>query len=501
MSRTEARVSLLNHQHQMGEAVSRTLNDFEGLMIDGNLTDTEGQFQVNFMSANEEQHLEDGLNRLEGEARERGFFELKIHPEALEDFDTPEESAGFLSLAGYEFDGDSYIKGLRDRPAIVEPEPEPTPEPKPEPEPEPKPEPEPEPEPEPSPATDGTLSERGIPAGQINEENYDGTVPVPDHLTQKYRKLIQDMEDPKGGEQGAVAYGALLGKRAEVLAGFDVTGEADRLKMETLKIRESVRNKLADTYGSTTKNMLDSRVTMVASGLNKIDGSLRTNNAKLRDAYRQTLSEVRPLGGIAKTGKRSQKKAIAYLNEATQFFPSEWVKMSDDHKYPLIPKMSSRRAHYIEKTWTADGLVANLTTNETSSFVDGQAGAVAISTHEFTHRMENVVPGLYQLEMQFRNRRTTQPNGRLEPLVGINSPRSKERGRVDHFTSRYMGRVYSFDGYTEIMSTGTQALFGGDFGGLTGMGRGSSADPDMRNFVLGVLGGHAVGKETPKTKE
>ncbi|MGP5049493.1 hypothetical protein [Glutamicibacter ardleyensis] len=471
----------MNQKHQMGQAVSQTLNDFDGLMIDGELTDQAGQFQVNFMSAEGEQQLSEGLSRLEDEARQRGFYELKIHPEALEDFNTPEESAGFLSMAGYKYDGENYFKDLQDRP-VVEPAPAPVVKPK----------PEPVVEPAPAPATGSSLADRNIPADQITEENYDGSVPVPEHLTKKYQELIPDLKNPNGGEKAAVDFGSLLSKRAENLAGFNVAEEAERVQVETELLRDKTRQGIIAVSGSASERQVDNHVEMIAGTLNKVDAKLRANNSKLRDAYQQTLSEVRPMGGNAKTGKRSQKKATEYLNQATQYFPSEWVNRSNNHGFPLVPKMSSRRAHYIPIRGTSDGFVANLTINEMGSYVDGQSGAVAVATHEFTHRMENVVPGLYDLEKQFRDRRTTMNNGRLEPLVGIRSPGSRERARVDHFTSRYMGRVYNFDGYTEIMSTGTQALFGGDYGGLTGMGRGANADHDMRNFVLGALGGHTV---------
>ena len=78
-------ISLFNNKHQMNQNLTKTLNEFDGLMVDGVLTGRDGQFQVNFMSANEDQHLTDGLAMLEEEARKHGFFELKVHPNALED--------------------------------------------------------------------------------------------------------------------------------------------------------------------------------------------------------------------------------------------------------------------------------------------------------------------------------------------------------------------------------------------------------------------------------
>lgn len=517
MRASEARISLIDTKRQMEQTLAETLDEFDGLMVEGKLTDRPGQFQINFLSANEDQQLTDGLSRLEEHAKKHGFFELKVHPEALEDFDTPEESAGFLSSAGYKFDGQSYFKELGERPAVVDPEPAPapvkpepapTPEPepvKPEPTPEPTPMPEPEPEPEPvkpEPAPveptptsgTGTLAERVVAPENITEENYDGSVPVPAHLTAKYQALIADFSNPKGGEQGAVTFGSLLSKRADTLAGFDVEGEAERLKKDTLRLRGEIKEEMIASRGQVSEAELVSRLEWRVRSANICDPTLKANNTKLRDAYRQTLSEIRPMGGTANTGKRSQKKAITYLGEATKNFPTEWVERSNTHGNPLIPKMSTTRAHYVPNRRSQDGMIAPLTMNEQTSYVEGQAGAVAIATHEFTHRMENVVPGLYELENQFRTRRTTLPNGRMEPLVPIHSRTPREKARVDHFADRYMGRVYGFEGYTEIMSTGTEALFGGEFGGLTGMSRGTRADSDMRNFMLGVLGGHTVKK-------
>ncbi|MGP9651764.1 hypothetical protein ACT3UA_11435 [Glutamicibacter sp. 363] len=498
MRSNEARISLINNKHQMNQTLTKTLNEFDGLMVDGVLTGRDGQFQVNFMSANEDQHLTDGLAMLEEEARKHGFFELKVHPNALEDFDTPEQSAGFLSSAGYKFDGQSYVKELRQRPADIAPEPAPEPAPV-KPAPAPKPprpdvvKPSPAPEPPPAPETSsGTLSERGVPTAEITEKNYDGSVPVPAHLTAKYQELIRNINDPQGGEQGAVAFGALLAKRADVLAGFDVEAEAERLRKDTMRIRNEIKDGLVASRGHATMDGISSRLEWRVKSADLSDPTLKVNNTKLRDAYRQTLAEIRPMGGTAQTGKRAQKKAISYLNEATKNFPTEWVERSNTHGNPLVPKMSTRRAHYIPARLSQDGLTAPLTMNEESSYVDGQAGAVAVATHEFTHRMEDVVPGIYHLENQFRTRRTTLPNGRLEPLVPIYRHTPREKARVDHFASRYMGKVYGFGGYTEIMSTGTEALFGGEYGGLTGMSRGTSADKDMRNFILGVLGGHTV---------
>lgn len=64
---------------------------------------------------------------------------------------------------------------------------------------------------------------------------------------------------------------------------------------------------------------------------------------------------------------------------------------------------------------------------------------------------------------------------------------SGERRRPDSFINHYMGKIYDHPA-TEIMSMGMEAVFTRTQGGLPGVGN-SVSDPEMRNFVLGILAG------------
>lgn len=104
------------------------------------------------------------------------------------------------------------------------------------------------------------------------------------------------------------------------------------------------------------------------------------------------------------------------------------------------------------------------------------------ATHEFSHRVEHALPHVRQLEEAFLVRRTTLPSGEREKYQVY---RIGELVRPDNFAHRYMGKVYS-NGSREILSTGTEALFNGRYGGLVGYD-GYRRDDDMRSFILGTM--------------
>lgn len=111
---------------------------------------------------------------------------------------------------------------------------------------------------------------------------------------------------------------------------------------------------------------------------------------------------------------------------------------------------------------------------------DGYKTAV----HELSHRFEASVPMIGQMEADFLERRTTH-DGKRDPLRRYGMARG-EYVRPDDFVNEYMGKDYKSAVYHEVLSTGTEGLFGGGFGGLAGIGQ-YKRDDDMRHFVLGVL--------------
>ncbi|HEX9086659.1 MAG TPA: hypothetical protein VF867_03940 [Arthrobacter sp.] len=118
----------------------------------------------------------------------------------------------------------------------------------------------------------------------------------------------------------------------------------------------------------------------------------------------------------------------------------------------------------------------------------GEYEGVAI--HEQAHRYQAVVRGITGLENLFVTRRTTLADGTRQKAESIGIDNMTAEGdimaRSDHFAFAYSGRVAYEGGATEIMSTGVEGLFGGQFGGHIGLTR-FGADLEMRNFILGLM--------------
>lgn len=112
------------------------------------------------------------------------------------------------------------------------------------------------------------------------------------------------------------------------------------------------------------------------------------------------------------------------------------------------------------------------------------ANGASTAQHEFSHRIETYNKHITLMERTFVERRTTNPDGERQPLQAYYT-RSRERVRPDEFIDKYMGKEYSSD-YYEVLSTGSEALFHGDFGAFEGVAQ-RKTDFEMRNFVLGLF--------------
>lgn len=109
--------------------------------------------------------------------------------------------------------------------------------------------------------------------------------------------------------------------------------------------------------------------------------------------------------------------------------------------------------------------------------------------HEMAHRMEAVeIKHLATIQSEFYRRRTTNPDGTSQQQTRLYKNR-KEYSITDSFAADYMGKTYKGGTHYEILSTGMEAIFGGDYaGGLIGL-KNKNPDHDMRNFIVGVLAG------------
>lgn len=113
----------------------------------------------------------------------------------------------------------------------------------------------------------------------------------------------------------------------------------------------------------------------------------------------------------------------------------------------------------------------------------------SISYHEFTHRAENVVGNQSITRMQdaFLLRRTTDASGKREPLTRAFPDNDAEMVRRDNFIIPYIGKEYEGTKHREVMAVASEAIFGGEYGGLLGLDKEHKTDTDHRAFALGLF--------------
>lgn len=113
------------------------------------------------------------------------------------------------------------------------------------------------------------------------------------------------------------------------------------------------------------------------------------------------------------------------------------------------------------------------------------------SVHEFVHHMESMNHKMVSVQGAFYRRRTTNPDGTSMPLVDYGTEKRDvpEKVREDGFVVVYMGKDYGRNSrHKEVMTTGTEAILTGKYGGLIGTSLvHTRKDTDMLNFVLGSL--------------
>lgn len=141
--------------------------------------------------------------------------------------------------------------------------------------------------------------------------------------------------------------------------------------------------------------------------------------------------------------------------------------------------------------------IASLGNSEAEITLDPKATHDKIRStiqHEFSHRIEDTNPHIPMMEEAFLASRTTNKGGKRDRLMAYTgrdeaqfyaTSGSKETVRPDNFVSVYMGKEYKDNPSREVLSMGTEAVFGGTQGGLVGIGK-QRTDYSMRNWILGM---------------
>lgn len=130
---------------------------------------------------------------------------------------------------------------------------------------------------------------------------------------------------------------------------------------------------------------------------------------------------------------------------------------------------------------------AEILVDDSPTHIEGKDKGWDCALHELAHRMEDAQPSKYLsiLEEEFHKRRTTSSDGSRMKEIRLYKGKN-EFGIPDDFVSDYMGKIYEDRKYFEILSTGMEAVFGSNYGNLHGV-LGKKSDPDMKNFILGLL--------------
>ena len=151
----------------------------------------------------------------------------------------------------------------------------------------------------------------------------------------------------------------------------------------------------------------------------------------------------------------------------------------------MIEDINWIKPRYSEVT-SSRSRVSELTIDSDGTGFRGQAGYTT-ALHEFGHRVEHTgAPLIARMESTFlERRREVGEAGEREKLRSIYNT-GREYGYFDKFANKYMGKVDDRSPAREVLTTGMEALFGGNYGALMGTG-GLRRDRDMRDFLLGLL--------------
>lgn len=197
-----------------------------------------------------------------------------------------------------------------------------------------------------------------------------------------------------------------------------------------------------------------------------------------RDAVRESLAEIRPMGGPLKTDinvKGWTSDVQAAFDKTTSYYPTSWLEASNDRG--TLNVIRTDRGYYL-------GARNELAVSGT---MHDENDLIRVIAHEMGHRSEDVVPGIKETEWVWEQRRTYTGNdvvygSREVAATGHRDYGPGESGRADEYLTPYIGRSYgdSPTSFHEVLSVGMESL-------LTGSNR-LWEDPDYRSLILGMLG-------------
>jgi len=283
-------------------------------------------------------------------------------------------------------------------------------------------------------------------------------------------KAIDDEQSKAGGGKVLAAKTALDDHQAKMRAVLGKHPEYDDWMTEKKRLQQEYLKTMTDAdYGG-------------------IQDRRRVAQAELDDLIRQkslkryeVLGEVRTFGADEShipwdNTTKPVRKVV--LDTIAPFYPRSWWQKGGLIRYTQI---SGRCFYRGSERWARIGK-----TNRSAN--GGNAGV-----HETAHHWQNTIPGFFDIEEAFYNRRCSRPDGTLEPLVSLRSLTGgrgygpRERARKDRWPEPYMGKSYAGDvsgRYLEVLTCAFDDMALGKAAWLT--------DPDQADlleFSLGILAG------------
>lgn len=249
-----------------------------------------------------------------------------------------------------------------------------------------------------------------------------------------------------------------------------ISSEIDALKEQ--------KRKLAERYDELTFEIISGDRThraeweQVADQIDALNNEIVAKMHELNTAYssetafREVIGEIRSIGGVTADNVDNYGDFTTYLYHvkdtrtaainAFNVYPTSWLAQSAQYGKTLQPHWTTGRAYY--SFGTAE---IRFTSRE------------GTNVHELGHRMEQVIPGLREIEREFYEKRTAG-----ESLVWLGSGYDRdEKSRFDQFIDPYMGKDYHGVAY-ELFSMGSEYA-------QTWYSR-LAQDHDMETWILGV---------------
>lgn len=223
-----------------------------------------------------------------------------------------------------------------------------------------------------------------------------------------------------------------------------------------------------------------------AESIRLLDSRLKDGpifQARAREITLEELTKIRPFGDVDLNISRSSldRDAITAVNAAREFYPSEWLRASND--LGMIAVDSDQRGYYRHNDSGTGKIVLS---RGQRSLVQTDVEMLSVALHEMAHRMERTVGEIRPMEHALYSRRTDAEWAKATPLKKLfpgGGYRPDETARPDEFVNPYMGKTYG-DSPTsswELFSMGVEGLWTGS--------NDVWADRDMLKFIFGILAG------------